>query len=589
MSGGTTQQSGTSTSVNQIPQWMSDAGEQNYGFAQQVAEQPLQQYQGQMVADVAPQTQQSWDVAANSGNVGADQYQAGTAGYLGALGQTPSSIIPQSLASTNLQPYMDPYTQSVINATMPGMIQANALSQNQGANAANAANAFGGSRQGIQQGVAQAQGAQNVGLMLANLNNANFQQAQTAATGDISRNLQAQTSNQAEQQAKINSDIAASQGLTNTGDSMNKANVANYNMLQSAGAGQSMQAQNEINAQMAKFSQAFNYPQQQLGTLLSALGMTPHDTSTSGQTTQQTTTPTDWASIISKGASAASDIYGMMPSDKRLKKDIEPVGQGPAGVPVYKYRFKGALAGSPKQQGPMAQDVQKVVPQAVSQIPGSGGKLQIHMPTLEAATEPRGYAAGTSFVLPDMEQMRRDYFQRGKVPDDLSGVADPTPAGQAGLKALLDRGYAYRQRASMPLGRRSFSRLAPFLPPASPLVAKGIGAMSAFRPPMKLPRGATVAPMPKRFAGGIAAVPGDGSDDTVPSYLTPGEAVLTPGAAQHVGRPKIAALNAMHPPVLSTFMPPVGSRQATTAMRAGARGMKGALSNTKLRPKIAGA
>ena len=96
--------------------------------------------------------------------------------------------------------------------------------------------------------------------------------------------------------------------------------------------------------------------------------------------------------------------------------------------------------------------------------------------------------------------------------------------------------------------------------------------------------------MPKRFAGGIAAVPGDGPPDTVPSYLTPGEAVLTPGAAQHVGRPKIAALNAMHPPAaLSTFMPPVGSGQATTAMRAGARGIKGALSNIKLRPKMAGA
>ena len=107
------------------------------------------------------------------------------------------------------------------------------------------------------------------------------------------------------------------------------------------------------------------------------------------------------------------------------------------------------------------------------------------------------------------------------------------------------------------------------------------------------PRAAPMAdprtfPAWKQFANGSAQVPGDGSDDTVPSYLTPGEAVLTPGAAQHVGRPKIAALNAMHPPVLSTFMPPVGSRQATTTMRAGARGIKGALSNTKLRPKIAG-
>ena len=439
MSGGTTQQSGTSTSVNQIPQWMSDAGQQNYAYAQQVAEQPLQQYQGQMVADVSPQTQQSWDVAANSGNVGADQYNAATAGYLGALGQTPQNVTAGQISNTDLDPYMNPFTKDVINATLPGMQQANALSQNQAANAANSANAFGGSRQGIQQGVAQAQGAQNIGQMLASLNSQNFTQAQAAATGDINRRLTADTSNQTAAQAKINSDILASSGLTNTGDSMNKANTANYNMLTSAGASQSMQAQNQINAQMAKFSQAFNYPQQQLGTLEASLGMTPHDTSTSGQTTSQTTTPTDWASIIQKGAESASNIYGMLPSDKTLKKDITPAGAGPAGIPVYKYRFKGQPSSAPKIAGPMAQDVQKVVPQAVSQIPGSGGKLQIHMPTLAAATE------------------------------DNPSIAAPKP------KAL------------------------------------------------------------------------------------------------------------------STFMPPVGLGQATTAMRAGARGMRGALANTKVRPRIAGA
>jgi hypothetical protein len=595
MGGGTTQQSGTTTQVNQIPAWMTDAGQQNYAYAQQVAEQPLQQYQGQMVADVSPQTQQSWNVAANSGNVGADQYNASTAGYLGALSQTPMQVNAGQIANTNLQPYMDPYTQQVINATMPAMQQANALSQNQGANAANSANAFGGSRQGIQQGVAQAQGAMNIGQMIANLQNQNFAQAQAAATGDINRRLTADTTNQGAQQQKINSDIMASQGLMNTGDAMSKNNVANFNMLQSAGAGQSMQAQNQINAQMAKFAQAFNYPQQQLGTLLSSLGMTPHDTSSAGQSTQQTTTPTDWADIISKGAGAASSIYGMLPSDRRLKKDISKVGEGPGGIPAYSYRFKGASPSSPKFLGPMAQDVQKVVPDAVKQIPGSGGKLAIHTPTLDAAT--RGYATGTPFVSPPLTN---------------------------------------------------------FTPPSSPGVAKGISAMSAFKPPVRMPRGAGMPKMQKfaygsadvqpnmddaelgsqimggggfgggdsggvsgglknisdtfgggkgaaktpemkqqsqgwnapsmgyaisGFAGGVAAVPGFGSTDTVPSLLTPGEAVLTPGAAQHVGRGRIAALNAM--------MPPRGG-QATSMPRAGARGIAGALANTKFKPKIAG-
>jgi hypothetical protein len=581
MSGGsTTQSSGTSTSVNQIPQWMSEAGQQNYAFAQNVAEQPLQQYQGQMVADVSPQTQQAWNVAANSGDVGKDQFNGATAGYLGALAAQPgqvsaggptmsvnspgnaAGVTAGNIGSTNLDPYMNPYTQDVINATLPVMQQQNALSQNQQANAANSSNAFGGSRQGIQQGVAQAQGAQNIGQMLAQLNSANFSQAQAAATGDINRQLQAATTNQASQQtdlarqntdllanqsanaadlnrsltaqqsnqtadqAKVNSDILASQGLTNTGDSMNKANIANYGMLSSAGAGQSMQAQNNINAQMAKFNQAFNYPQQQLGTLLSALGMTPHDTSTSSQQSSQTTTPTDWASLISGGLKDASSIYGMTQSDRSTKTDIEKLGKDPkTGLEMHAYRYKGDPKSYPKVVGPMAQDVEKAFPGSTEKV-GEKGKLAIRTPIPlggQHIPTPQGYAAGTAFV--------------GQPP------------------------------------------LTPFVPPSSPSVAKGIATMSAFRPPLRLPRGATMPKMQK-FDRGTASVPGPlGAGDMVPSMLTPGEAVLTPGAADHLGRPKIAALNAMMPPARG---------QPTSMPRAGARGIAGALANTKLRPRIAG-
>jgi hypothetical protein len=382
MGGGTTQQSGTSTSINQIPQWMSDAGQQNYAFAQQVAMQPLQQYQGQMVADTSPQTQQSWNTAANSGSVGQDQYGGATAGFLGALGQTPQNVTAGQLASTNLDPYMNPYTKSVIDTTMPIYQQQLGLNQNAQQNAANSANAFGGSRQANQQGVTQAQGAQGMAQMAAGLNSANFTQAQAGAQGDIANRLKADQGNQTAALQKIQSDILASTGLGNLGDSMNKANVANFGMQQSAGAGQSMEAQNQINAQMAKFSEAFNYPQQQLGTLLSALGMTPHDTSTSGQTTQQTTTPTDWASIMRGGADLAG---AFLKSDKTLKKDIEPTGQSVAGVPSYTYRFKGADPSTPKIMGPMAQDVAKVAPGAVKRI---GGKLAVQAPVLAALTPP---------------------------------------------------------------------------------------------------------------------------------------------------------------------------------------------------------
>ena len=418
MGGGTTTQASQSNQVNQIPQWMSDAGQQNYAFAQKVANQPLQQYQGQMVADTSPQTQQSWNTAANSGNVGGDQYNAGTSGYLGALAQNPMNVTAGQIANTNLDPYMNPYTKDVINATLPLMQQQNALSQNQQANAANSSNAFGGSRQGIQQGVAQAQGAMNIGQMAAQLNQANFGQAQAAASTDIGRRLTADQGNQTAQQAKINSDILASQGLTNTGDSMNKANIANFNMQQSAGASQSMDAQNQINAQMAKFNQAYNYPQQQLGTLLSALGMTPHDTSSSGSSTQQTTTPTDWASIIKGGAQTAASLFPM--SDETMKTDITKLGKDPkTGLAMHAYRYKGDPKSYPKVVGPMAQDVEKQYPGMTKK---QGGKLTVD-PSIMSAAGVKGYAGGTPFVQPS---------------------------------------------------------LAAFTPPSSPLVAKGIGALSAF-------------------------------------------------------------------------------------------------------------
>ena len=412
MGGSTTSTTqGSQQSTTQIPQWMSDAGEQNYAFAQQVANQPLQQYQGQMVADTAPQTQQAWDLAASSGNVGQSAFQGGQAGFMGALAQQPQSVTDPgnanavsagNLSSANLQPYMNPFTQSVIDTSLPIMQQNLALSQNQQANAANSANAFGGSRQGVQAGVTQAQGALGMGQMAAGLNQANFTQAQAAATGDINRqldvaktnqasqqtdlarNLAAQTTNQGAAQAKINSDLLASQGLTASGTAQNQANAGNFALLTSSGAQQQQQAQNQINSQIAKFAQAWGYPQSQLATLESALGMTPHDTATSGtsSSTTETSTSPNYAQLALQGLQTAGNLFG--PSDKKVKKNIVALGSDPiTGVPIKSFNFKGQAPGSPKTIGPLAQDVEKAMPGSTARI---GGVLSVPRETLAAAT-----------------------------------------------------------------------------------------------------------------------------------------------------------------------------------------------------------
>ena len=92
MGGQTGTQTQQTQSTTQLPPWINDAAQQNYGFAQQVASRPLQQYQGQMTPDVSDQLQQSWNTAATAGNAGLPQYNAATAGFMGALGQTPMSV-----------------------------------------------------------------------------------------------------------------------------------------------------------------------------------------------------------------------------------------------------------------------------------------------------------------------------------------------------------------------------------------------------------------------------------------------------------------------------------------------------------------
>jgi len=53
-------------------------------------------------------------------------------------------------------------------------------------------------------------------------------------------------------------------------------------------------------------------------------------------------------------------------SDRRLKEDVERVGQTDDGTPIYTYRYK---AGGPTQMGVMAQDVEKTNPDAVTMHP----------------------------------------------------------------------------------------------------------------------------------------------------------------------------------------------------------------------------
>jgi hypothetical protein len=72
---------------------------------------------------------------------------------------------------------------------------------------------------------------------------------------------------------------------------------------------------------------------------------------------------------IGSGILGAMAPGGFLASDRRLKKDIKKIGEFDKGLNLWSFRYKWDHDDSPKHVGLMAQEVEKVVPDAVSFSP----------------------------------------------------------------------------------------------------------------------------------------------------------------------------------------------------------------------------
>jgi hypothetical protein len=107
--------------------------------------------------------------------------------------------------------------------------------------------------------------------------------------------------------------------------------------------------------------------------------MSPYGKTETMQKTGTSERPgTDWATLGLGALKTLPALWAM--SDRKMKTDIEKVMDGP--IPLYAYRYKSDPKTYPKVVGPMAQDVEKVVPRAVKKV---GGKRVIDINNLMEA------------------------------------------------------------------------------------------------------------------------------------------------------------------------------------------------------------
>lgn len=361
----------TTTQKTELPEWVQTEAQKNLRIADELASRPYQAYGGATVAGLAPEQEQAFQMAQS--NLGA--YRPALTAATGAAAQgafyQPQQVTAPSFLTGNIQSYMNPYLQEVEQRAGDALQRQLAQTQNQIASQAVQARAFGGSRQGIQEGVAAAEASRAMGDLSARLRSEGFQQAAGLQQADQARAMQAALANQQAGLAGAGLGLQGAGVLGNLAQQTQQAGLTDVGAISAIGSQRQGLEQQQLQDAYRRFVEQRDYPTQALNLRLAALGATPY-----GQTTTQTAPGQQGSSLASGLGGVGSLLAGaaqFLPflSDKSEKTDIKKVGKDEeTGINLYSYRYKGDPKTYPKMVGPMAQEVEKKFPEMVTEVAG---------------------------------------------------------------------------------------------------------------------------------------------------------------------------------------------------------------------------
>lgn len=240
---------------------------------------------------------------------GSSTIGSGIAGAKGVLGYSPSSVTADSLAKTDLTPYMNPFTKNVIQSSLATLDQQRGQQQVADNQAATNAHAFGGTRQAVRDALTSGQYDLNEGNLISGLNADNFSQARSAAAQDIANRIGVGEFNTnagltANGQRLSAAGLLGDLGNTQFNNAENAANSAlNYGYL-----GQQTQNANDL-AKYQDYLRVALGPYTKQGTVNQSLGIIPY------QGTQTQSTSTGLGGILGGvlGLGATAGMLGWKP------------------------------------------------------------------------------------------------------------------------------------------------------------------------------------------------------------------------------------------------------------------------------------
>lgn len=308
-------------------------------------------------ADFTPDQLAAFDQLRDAGSWGMDALQQAMAAMQGAVGYNPQMVQAGSLLDMDLSAYMNPYTSQVVDAALADIERFGQMQQVQNAAAAQKAGAFGGSRHGVVEAETNRAMLDQAARTAAGLRSSAFDAATGLATGDLQRQLQAALANQGAGLSAAQMAMMGGMNLGQLAQLEQQMRMAGAQALGNVGAMQQAFTQQQLDA-------IRNLPLEQQQIRNTAMGLL---SPLAGNSTTTQSQQAGWGQLLGQGLS-----LGLMFSDERVKADIDDIDGDEAleklnRLSGHEYRYRGDTT---RTGGVMAQDVEKVMPEAVVSTPG---------------------------------------------------------------------------------------------------------------------------------------------------------------------------------------------------------------------------
>ena len=267
----------------QIPEWVSQAGQEAWTQAKTLATQPFQPYTGPRIADFTADETKAFDLT--RGNVGSYQpLMTEAGGYLSQAGK--------NWGAEAAEQYMNPYQQNVTDIAARELQRQFDISGRKGDTAAAAGGAFGGSRHGLLNAENERNRYRQMSDLYAQGQSAAYENAMRAFMGDQTRQLKA---------AELGTQMAGAQ------QAMGYTDAAAQEAI---GKAQRDLDQASLDTAYGDYQEQREFPYRQINFALGALKGTPYETRTfqegTGVTPQLSTSP------FGQGAGALAGLVGAM-------------------------------------------------------------------------------------------------------------------------------------------------------------------------------------------------------------------------------------------------------------------------------------